>query len=69
MNFFLIFDWINFNKGKKQFVKEVVKKEVDAVNKVLNNLKKLIIEMVEEEVSTNEYANTQAKKRKQKGCW
>jgi hypothetical protein len=32
---------VNFNKGKKQFVKETVKKEVDAVNKVLQNLKKL----------------------------
>ena len=32
---------VNFNKGKKQFVKEVVKKEVDAVNKLLQNLKKL----------------------------
>ena len=37
------------------------------MSQALNNLKKLIIEMVEEEVSTNEYANTQAKKRKQKG--
>ena len=32
---------VNFNKGKKEFVKETVKKEVDAVNKVLQNLKKL----------------------------
>jgi chaperonin cofactor prefoldin len=32
---------VNFNKGKKQFVKETVKKEVDAVKKVLDNLKKL----------------------------
>ena len=30
---------VNFNKGKKQFVKEVVGKEVDAVNKVLKKLK------------------------------
>ena len=37
------------------------------MSQALNNLKKLIIEMVEEEVSTNEYANTQAKKKKQKG--
>ena len=37
------------------------------MSQALNNLKKLIIEMVEEEVSTNEYGNTQAKKRKQKG--
>ena len=32
---------VNFNKGKKEFVKETVKKEVDAVKKVLQNLKKL----------------------------
>ena len=32
----------------------------------LNNLKKLIIEMVEEEVSTNEYQNAQILKRKNK---
>jgi len=37
------------------------------MSQALNNLKKLIIEVVEEEVSTNEYANTQAKKKKQKG--
>ena len=37
------------------------------MSQALNNLKKLIIEMVEEEVSTNEYGNTQAKKKKQKG--
>ena len=30
---------VSFNKGKKQFVKEVVGKEVDAVNKVLKKLK------------------------------
>ena len=34
---------------------------------MLNNLKKLIIEMVEEEVSTNEYGNNKKKKKKQKG--
>ena len=37
------------------------------MSQALNNLKKLIIEVVEEEVSTNEYANTQAKKRKKRG--
>ena len=37
------------------------------MSQTLNNLKKLIIEMVEEEVSTNEYASTQAKKRKKRG--
>jgi hypothetical protein len=37
------------------------------MSQALNNLKKLIIEVVEKEVSTNEYANTQAKKKKQKG--
>ena len=37
------------------------------MSQALNNLKKLIIEVVEEEVSTNEYASTQAKKRKKKG--
>ena len=37
------------------------------MSQALNNLKKLIIEMVEEEVSTNEYASTQAKKRKKRG--
>ena len=37
------------------------------MSQALNNLKKLIIEMVEEEVSTNEYENTQIKKKKQKG--
>ena len=37
------------------------------MSQALDKLKKLIIEVVEEEVSTNEYANTQAKKRKQKG--
>ena len=37
------------------------------MSQALNNLKKLIIEMVEEEVSTNEYGNTQTKKKKQKG--
>ena len=31
---------------------------------MLNNLKKLIIEMVEEEVSTNEYGNTTKEKKK-----
>ena len=37
------------------------------MSQTLNNLKKLIIEIVEEEVSTNEYASTQAKKRKKRG--
>ena len=37
------------------------------MSQTLDNLKKLIIEVVEEEVSTNEYANTQAKKRKKRG--
>ncbi len=37
------------------------------MSQALNNLKKLIIEVVEEEVSTNEYTNTQAKKRKKRG--
>jgi hypothetical protein len=37
------------------------------MSQAINNLKKLIIEVVEEEVSTNEYANTQAKKRKKRG--
>ena len=37
------------------------------MSQALDKLKKLIIEVVEEEVSTNEYANTQAKKRKKRG--
>jgi len=37
------------------------------MSQTLDNLKKLIIEVIEEEVSTNEYASTQAKKRKKRG--